>query len=66
LSEQVVDMARNGWTASIGIDGRHGPDYAGPGGHRPGPERTQLISLLEHDLLGGWHAIGRYAQYQKV
>jgi hypothetical protein len=28
LSEQVVDMARNGWTASIGIDGRHSPDYA--------------------------------------
>ena len=21
-------MARNGWSASIGIDGRHGPDYA--------------------------------------
>ena len=21
-------MARNEWTASIGIDGRHGPDYA--------------------------------------
>ena len=28
LSEQVVDMIRNGWTASIGIGGRHGPDYA--------------------------------------
>jgi hypothetical protein len=27
-SEQLVDMARNRWTASIGIDGRHGPDYA--------------------------------------
>ena len=26
--EQVVGMARNGWTASIGIAGRHGPDYA--------------------------------------
>ena len=26
--EQVVGIARNGWTASIGIDGRHGPDYA--------------------------------------
>jgi len=26
--EQVVGMARNGWTASIGITGRHGPDYA--------------------------------------
>ena len=24
----VVGMARNGWTASIGIAGRHGPDYA--------------------------------------
>jgi len=28
-SEQVVGMARNEWTASVGIDGRHGPDYAG-------------------------------------
>jgi AcrR family transcriptional regulator len=28
VSEQVVGIARNGWTASIGIDGRHGPDYA--------------------------------------
>jgi hypothetical protein len=28
LPEPVVGMARNGWTASIGIDGRHGPDYA--------------------------------------
>jgi hypothetical protein len=28
LSEQVVDMTRNEWTASIGIDGRHGLDYA--------------------------------------
>ena len=27
-SEPVVDMARNEWTASIGIGGRHGPDYA--------------------------------------
>jgi len=26
--EHVVGMARNGWTASIGIAGRHGPDYA--------------------------------------
>jgi mRNA interferase HigB len=24
----MVGMARNGWTASIGIDGRHRPDYA--------------------------------------
>ena len=28
LSEQVVGMARNEWTASIGIDGRHGPEHA--------------------------------------
>jgi hypothetical protein len=27
-SELVVGTARNGWTASIGIDGRHGLDYA--------------------------------------
>jgi hypothetical protein len=27
-SELVVGMARNGWTASIGINGRHGLDYA--------------------------------------
>jgi hypothetical protein len=27
-SEWVVGMTRNRWTASIGIDGRHGPDYA--------------------------------------
>ena len=26
--ERLVDMLWNGWTASIGIDGRHGPDYA--------------------------------------
>jgi hypothetical protein len=26
--KQVVGMARNGWTTSIGIAGRHGPDYA--------------------------------------
>jgi hypothetical protein len=26
--ERVVGMARNGWTASVGIAGRHGPDYA--------------------------------------
>jgi len=28
LAEQVVGMTRNEWTASIGIDGRHDPDYA--------------------------------------
>jgi len=28
LPEQVVGMLRNEWTASIRIDGRHGPDYA--------------------------------------
>jgi predicted GTPase/gas vesicle protein len=28
LPEQVVGMARNRWSASIGIDGRHSPDYA--------------------------------------
>ena len=28
LLQQVVGMARNGWTASIGIHGRHSPDYA--------------------------------------
>jgi len=27
-SEPVVDLTRNEWTASIGIGGRHGPDYA--------------------------------------
>ena len=27
-SEQVVGMVQNEWTASIGIDGRHDPDYA--------------------------------------
>ncbi|HEC36331.1 MAG TPA: hypothetical protein ENI39_07340 [Anaerolineae bacterium] len=27
-SERVVGMARNEWTASIGIDGRHGPEHA--------------------------------------
>jgi len=27
-SERVVGIAQNEWTASIGIDGRHGPDYA--------------------------------------
>jgi len=27
-SEPVVDIAWNEWTASIGIGGRHGPDYA--------------------------------------
>jgi hypothetical protein len=26
--EQVVGMTRNGWSASIGFAGRHGPDYA--------------------------------------
>jgi hypothetical protein len=26
--ERVVGMARNEWTASIGIDGRHGPEHA--------------------------------------
>ena len=28
LPEQMVGTARNGWSASIGIDGRHSPDYA--------------------------------------
>jgi hypothetical protein len=27
-SERVVGMIQNMWTASIRIDGRHGPDYA--------------------------------------
>jgi hypothetical protein len=27
-SERLVGMLWNEWTASIGIDGRHGPDYA--------------------------------------
>jgi hypothetical protein len=26
--ERVVGMVRNEWTASIGIDGRHGPEHA--------------------------------------
>ncbi len=26
--EQVAGMARNGWPTSVGITGRHGPDYA--------------------------------------
>jgi len=30
-SERVVGMLRNEWTASIGIDGRHEPDYAAEG-----------------------------------
>jgi hypothetical protein len=37
------------------------------GGHcrdRPRPEQPQLISLLENGVLGGWHAIGRYAHCQ--
>jgi hypothetical protein len=27
-SEQLVGIGRNEWTASVGIGGRHGPDYA--------------------------------------
>jgi hypothetical protein len=47
LSEQVVDMTRNEWTASIGIGGRHGPDYA------------QTVSrLLERSLLLPEHRAG--------
>ena len=28
ILERVVGMARNEWTASIGIDSRHGPEHA--------------------------------------
>jgi hypothetical protein len=42
----------------------HTTDGRGHRGHRPRPEQPQLVSLLENGLLGGWHAIGRHAQYQ--
>jgi hypothetical protein len=31
LSESMVAMVQNAWSTSIGIDGRHGPDYAESG-----------------------------------
>ena len=41
--ELVVGMARNGWTASIRITGRHGPDYAADSTvHRRDSTSTQL------------------------
>ena len=55
--ERVVGMARNEWTASVGIDGRHGPDYA------PSPPPNEDASLsndvyLSEDLdtLGPYHS----------
>ena len=39
-SEPVVDMTRNEWTASIGIGGRHGPDYADSSAMLPGGTLT--------------------------
>jgi hypothetical protein len=44
-SERVVGMAQNEWTASIGIDGRHGPDYALDGINR-------RLSEIEKELSG--------------
>ena len=32
--EQVAGMARNGWPTSVGITGRHGPDYASEQGEK--------------------------------
>ena len=36
-------MAQKGWTASIGIDGRHGPDYADLGDSVPGIDADPAI-----------------------
>jgi len=44
--EHVVGMARNGWTASIGIAGRHGPDYA------TGPRIELVIAEKVSNLRG--------------
>jgi hypothetical protein len=39
----------------------HTPGGRGPGGNRPRPEQSQLISLPENGPLGGWLPIGCYA-----
>ena len=43
--ERVVGMARNEWTASIGIDGRHDPDYA----LGTGPLEPTTVGLAVYD-----------------
>ena len=43
-SERVVGLARNEWTASIGIAGRHGPDYAPK---RPQAQVDELTALQD-------------------
>jgi hypothetical protein len=52
-SEWVVDMARNEWTASIGIDGRHGPDYAPrllPRYHGAIYSLTPVFSIVQNEI----------------
>ena len=48
LSEQLVGMARNGWTASIGIDGRYGSDYAARGVSHP---QELVVDVTERRLV---------------
>ena len=46
-SERVVGMARNEWTASVGIDGRHGPDHALDG--KETRERSSSSGMLGNE-----------------
>jgi D-amino peptidase len=50
LPEQVVGMARNGWTASIGIDGRHGPDCAVVKSNTRGEAKPEYSCLFRLSL----------------
>jgi len=61
--EHVVGMARNGWTASIGIAGRHGPDYASlaRGEALPSSDADLLIVLKAHPQSRWFDRIPEYA-----
>ena len=63
LSEQLVGAARNEWTASIGIDGRHDPDYAADEAER-GPHPLAWAAQGQHHVAHA-QAGGRIPPHQR-
>jgi hypothetical protein len=61
----VVRRALSRVTTLVIIYHSHTPDGRGHCRDRPRLEQPQLISLLENELLGGWHPIGCYARFRK-
>jgi hypothetical protein len=65
-ADGVVDGNAGCDVQGIVLGHSHVPDGRGHWGNWPCFEQPQLISLLEHGPVSGWHATGRYAQCQTL